>query len=105
MKPNTKKEIEGKEERKCCHSWEGIAWRPETQKCSKCGISWREIYPQKEKENLSYQVILTAKDGRFGTKILEGGLNKKTALFEAKKLKELGIVIRVFDKQNKQFIL
>lgn len=56
-------------------------------------------------ENLSYQVICTAKDGRFGTEIIEGGLNKKTALFEAKKHKEAGQIVRVFDKKNNKFII
>ena len=56
------------------------------------------------KENLSYQVIRTAPDGRFGTSILEGGLNKKSAIFEAKKAKEAGHIVKVFDKQNKRFI-
>ena len=56
------------------------------------------------KENLSFQVILTAKDGRFGTSIIEGGLNKKAAKFEARKHKEMGHVVAIFDKENKQFI-
>ena len=57
-----------------------------------------------KKENLSYQVIITSRDGRFGKTILEGGLNKSSALFEAKQHKELGQVVKVFDKQNKKFI-
>lgn len=57
-----------------------------------------------KKENLSYQVIKTAPDGRFGTSILEGGLDKKTAIFEAKKAKKAGHIVRIFDKQNRQFI-
>jgi len=56
------------------------------------------------KENLSYQVIITGADGRFGTEIIEGGLNKKTALFEAKRAKEQGRIVKIFDKQNRKFL-
>lgn len=56
-------------------------------------------------ENISYQIIITAPDGRFGTTTIEGGLNKKAALFQAKKYKEAGHIVRVFDKKNKKFIL
>jgi len=59
---------------------------------------------KEEKENLSYQVILTAPDGRFGTSVIEGGLTLKTAKFEAKRHKEMGHVVKLFDKQNKKFI-
>ena len=57
-----------------------------------------------KKENLSYQIILTAPDGRFGTSIIEGGLNKKAAKFQAKRYKEMGHIVKIFDKQNKVFI-
>lgn len=55
-------------------------------------------------ENLSYQVIVTSPDGRFGTHIIEGGLNKKTALFEARKCREMGQIVKVFDKENRKFL-
>lgn len=42
-----------------------------------------------------YKVIVVAPDGRFGQKILEGGLDKKSAEFEARKYKELGMVVTV----------
>ena len=57
-----------------------------------------------KEENLSYQVILTAPDGRFGTEIIEGGLDLKSAKFEAKRQKEVGHIVKLFDKQNKVFI-
>mgnify|MGYP001573286629 CR=1 FL=1 len=56
------------------------------------------------KENLSFQIILTAKDGRFGTTVIEGGLNKQSAQFEAKYHKKMGHIVKIFDKQNKKFI-
>ena len=57
-----------------------------------------------EKENMSYQVIFTAPDGRFGTTVLEGGFTLKSAKFEAKKQKEFGHIVKLFDKENKKFI-
>jgi len=47
-----------------------------------------------------YKVIITAPDGRFGTKILEGGLTKKSADFEAKKYKEMGMVVITLPTNN-----
>ncbi|KKN74997.1 hypothetical protein LCGC14_0384990 [marine sediment metagenome] len=41
-----------------------------------------------------YKVIITAPDGRFGTKVLEG-LDKRTAEFEKKRYRELGMVARI----------
>ena len=29
----------------CKHNWIGTAWQPDTQACSKCGISWRDANP------------------------------------------------------------
>lgn len=42
-----------------------------------------------------YKVVITAPDGRFGTKIIEGGLDKKSAEFEAKKYRDLGMIVSV----------
>lgn len=42
-----------------------------------------------------YRVIITAPDGRFGQKVIEGGLDKKTANWEAKRYKELGMTVTV----------
>ena len=58
-----------------------------------------------QKENLSYRVIITGKDGRFGQNIIEGGLNKASAIFEAKRAKKAGAIARVLDVQNRKFIL
>ncbi len=30
----------------CKHEWVGEAWKPETQSCKKCHISWYEAYPK-----------------------------------------------------------
>ena len=58
----------------------------------------------KNKENMSYQIILTAPDGRFGVNVLEGGYTLKTAKHEAKRQKEAGHIVRLFDKENRKFI-
>lgn len=47
-----------------------------------------------------YKVIITAPDGRFGTKVIEGGLEKKAAEFKAKKYKELGIVVKIIPEKR-----
>lgn len=47
-----------------------------------------------------YKVIVTAPDGRFGHKVIEGGLDKKSAEFEAKKYKELGMVVTILPTTN-----
>jgi len=47
-----------------------------------------------------YKVIITAPDGRFGTKVLEGGITKSTALHEAKRYKELGMVVTILPERK-----
>lgn len=48
-----------------------------------------------------YKVIITAPDGRFGVKILEGGLDKTTAEFEEKRYKDLGMIVSIHrEEQN-----
>lgn len=57
-----------------------------------------------KRENMSYKIILTAPDGRFGTTILEGGYTLKTAKIEAKRQKDVGHIVKLFDKENKRFV-
>lgn len=52
-------------------------------------------------KKVGWKVISNAPDGRFGTKILEGGLDKKTAEFEAKYLKEHGQIVNIFPPKDK----
>lgn len=42
-----------------------------------------------------YKVIVTAPDGRFGQKVIEGGLDKKSAAFEAKRYKDFGMIVKI----------
>lgn len=57
-----------------------------------------------KKENLSYQIIITSPDGRFGTEVIEGGLNKKTAMHEARRNRKMGLIVKIFDKENNKFL-
>ena len=52
-----------------------------------------------------YRVVITAPDGRFGTKIIEGGVDKKLADHEKKRYKDMGMVVSVFPETiyNKPF--
>lgn len=47
-----------------------------------------------------FKVIITAPDGRFGIKILEGGLNKRTAEWEAKRYRDAGMIVSIFETNN-----
>jgi len=55
-------------------------------------------------DHLNYRVIITSPCGRFGTKIIEGGLDLKAARHEAKKYKELGMVVKIMDMNKKQIV-
>lgn len=46
-----------------------------------------------------YKVIVTAPDGRFGTKVIQGGLDKKSADFEARRYKQSGMIVSVLPEQ------
>lgn len=47
-----------------------------------------------------YAVIINAPDGRFGTKTLKGGLDKKTAEHEAKSYKDLGVIVTIVPSKD-----
>lgn len=47
-----------------------------------------------------FKVLITAPDGRFGTKTIEGGLTKKSAEFEANYYKEKGMIVRILPTKN-----
>ena len=53
---------------------------------------------------MNYKVIITSPCSRFGTKTIEGGLCLKAAMHEAKKYKELGMVVKILDMNSKQFV-
>jgi len=60
------------------------------------GIIWKNM----QKPPSFYKVIITAPDGRFGTKILEGGLTKETAKHEAKSYKDNGMIVKIIPEQR-----
>jgi len=53
------------------------------------------------KESRFYKLVTTAPDGRFqGGNDMEGGLDEKTAMFEAEKLKKFGLIVDIFNSKN-----
>ncbi len=59
---------------------------------------------QKKKDHLLYQVLVFAPDRRFPQPPIKGGLDKRSAIHEAKRYKELGMFVQIFDPIKKQFI-
>ena len=59
---------------------------------------------EKKKNHLLYQVLVQAPDVRFPQEPIKGGLNKASAIHEAKQYKAMGMIVQVFDPVVKQFI-
>jgi len=55
-------------------------------------------------EDLGWEVVLTAKDGRFGRNIIEGGLDKKSAEHEADQWKKAGGVATILPPRQDRII-
>lgn len=56
----------------------------------------RKLYFKKTK---FYRLRKTAADGRFQTEDIVGGVDERTALFEAERLKELGLNVDIFNSE------
>jgi hypothetical protein len=58
----------------------------------------RKMYNKKSK---FYRVISSAPDGRFaGSNEIVGGVTEKTALVEAKKLSDYGLIVDIFNSKD-----